>query len=157
MKAYIGIDPGLRGGIAIIHGDIETAFAMPLCNGEIDTGGILEALGEFVGTSVHVVIEKVHAMPKQGVSSTFTFGKGYGKVIACVETLRLPHSFVEPRVWTKEMHAGVKSGNPKERSLIAATQLFPNTNFNGFPPKKKPQDGLVDAILLAEYGRRKNL
>jgi hypothetical protein len=36
------------------------------------------------------VIENVHSMPKQGVSSTFKFGRAFGSIVACVQVKMVP-------------------------------------------------------------------
>lgn len=80
-----GIDPGLKGSIAI-H-DTETKdylfFRMPVDDGNIAGYAIYNLLKKH---KVNIVIlEKVHSMPKQGVVSTFTFGKGYGVLIGAIQ------------------------------------------------------------------------
>jgi uncharacterized protein (DUF433 family) len=48
MKTYIGIDPGLQGGIAIITGDKINIFKMPLiAKGEIDIENIFHILSAY--------------------------------------------------------------------------------------------------------------
>ena len=77
---------------------------------------------------------------------------------------------VTPRTWQKSIwHEAdrvmrakqdrkTKEGNTdtKKTSLNAAKRLFPTVNF--IPKGKKvPKDGLYDAALIAEYGRREEV
>ena len=71
---FIGIDPGMSGGIAAIVNQVGVAYKMP--ETEHDVAELLrEILPINVERPVKAVIERVGAMPKQGVSSTFKFGR----------------------------------------------------------------------------------
>lgn len=157
MKTYIGIDPGLKGGIGIIG--VETlVFPMPITkDGRISATELRDILlySEKVNDKF-VVIEKVHAMHRQGVNSMFTFGKGYGAIIAVVEMLGYPYRLVMPQIWQCGLCSGT-GGNPKQRAAIAAQRLFPNVNFKATARCKALHDGMIDALLMAEYGRRREL
>ena len=53
------------------------------------------------------------------------------------------------------MHEGVKvNPNKKVMSILAAQRLFPNHDLRRTEACKKPDDNLVDSLLIAEYGRR---
>lgn len=94
-------------------------------------------------------------MPKQGVTSMFSYGTGYGILQGVVGAFGFPFTLVPPRVWTKVMHAGVSTDiSAKEKSLVAALRLFPDQNFLATPRSTKPHQGLIDACLINEYGRR---
>jgi len=104
---------------------------------------------------LYIYIEKVHAMPGQGVSSMFKFGKVYGEVLGAIKSENIPHTLITPQKWQKEIFQGIETKlKPKEKALIAAKRLFPNESFLATPRSRKPHDGMVDALLLAEYGRR---
>ena len=60
----------------------------------------------------HVVVENVHAMPMQGLSSTFKFGMGVGIIHGVAGALRLPLTLVTPTQWK----ATTGSGRDKEHS-----------------------------------------
>lgn len=113
--------------------------------------------------SVHfetrVMLEQVNAMPKQGVTSMFTFGRGLGRIEGVIETLRLPYEFVRPQVWQaalripprKKRKQGRKTiwleTQPefKKRLLRKARQLFPRIDV---------KLEIADSLLIAEYCRR---
>lgn len=145
----MGIDPGIKGAIAVI-GDEVTEFWLLKEIVEQKTkhfDDIIRAYG-----IDHCFLEKAQAMPGQGVSTTFNYGVGFGRIIGWLEILAVPFTLVPPQTWQKMMHLGC-SGEPKDRSRQAVTRLFPRENLvpNGCV---KLHDGLADALLLAEYGRR---
>lgn len=172
-KTYIGIDPGMNGGIAILSQDKPPQLLkMPLlAKVEIDVRFISELL--FSISNVHVVIEDVHSVFGASASANFSFGFGCGSLFAVLKVLDVPFTKVQPKAWQKEMWQGVKpieintgkqnkNGSPKYKidtkatSLLAAIRIFPNVNFLASERSKKPHDGLIDAALMAEYGRRRN-
>lgn len=106
-----------------------------------------------------VYLEKAQTMPKQGGVSVFRYGEHYGKIQGILVALKIPHEAVHPSTWTKTMHAGTSIAGKgrqqaKARSLEAATRLFPGRDLRATPQSRKPHDGIVDAMLIAEYGRR---
>ena len=83
-------------------------------------------------------------MPKQGVSSTFKFGKAYGVVIGVVAALKIPVHFVAPSVWKR--HFGLSAD--KEEARARALQYWPE-RAELFARKK--DHGRAEAALLARY------
>lgn len=67
---------------------------------------------------------------------------------------RYPCTIVRASTWQRTMFAGLGTvKDTKAASIARAKQLFPGVNL--IPEGcKKPQDGLSDALLLAEFGRR---
>lgn len=147
----VGIDVGLEGAVAISC-EREVYEVELLKN--VTPEWIREMSCAAFGMSVHVFIEKAQAMPGQGVSSMFNYGTGFGKLLGWMEALKLPHTLVTPREWTKEMHKGCTGENAKEKSLQAAKRLFPHMKLEATERSKKPHAGIVDALLIAEFGRR---
>lgn len=70
--------------------------------------------------------------------------------ITVLESLRIPYQFIDSKEWQKELlPKGVKGSEElKKASLDIGRRLFPNNLI------KHPD---MDGILIAEYGRRKNL
>ena len=152
-KAYFfGIDPGIKGAMAAVDrkGSLVGWARMPLVEAKnIDFLRIDHYLGQSMDPCV--CIERVHAMPKQGVTSMFTFGKGYGGLLAIIEVRGFPVLNVLPRAWQKEMLPDCPKGETNEEAVRHAVELWPEL---GLPLKKKVNQGIADAALLAEYGRR---
>ncbi len=155
----IGIDPGLTGGLAMIRPHEIALKIMPTVKvgkrNQIDEKAVVDWLRPFVGKPfvgkpVRIYIELVHAMPKQGVVSMFTFGTGWGLVRGICTGLGLSYELVRPQEWKKT----VLIGQPKGSEYLVASRLWPNVEWLASKRCKKPHDGLVHAALIAEYGRR---
>jgi len=145
MKAYLGIDPGKKGGIAIIHPDGAEAWRYP---GDIVSAAELLQEIRTHHAIILAVIEQVASRPGQGVRSMFSFGQNYGAWLGMLAAYGIPHTTVTPHKWQKAiMDAG--TGDTKERSLNMARRLFP-----GIDLKHKADDGKSDALLMAMYARR---
>ena len=112
---------------------------------------MVNILSTFCKTGV-VAIEKVHSMPRQGVASAFTFGKGYGIWLGVLGTLGIPYEEVTPQRWQGAMLDGMKRG--KDANRLKAMQLFPSESDQ---LKLKKPDGRADALLLATYIKRINV
>ena len=150
MTAYVGIDPGKAGAWAVINsaGRWVAGGLTPTIGKEYDEPGMRAAFQWLADP--WVAIEKVGAMPGQGVTSMFSFGAGYGLWRGIVVGLGLSYELVRPQAWQKEMLAGMPRGKQtKESAVQKAKQLWPEIPING-----KKDWGLADAALIAEWLRR---
>lgn len=154
----IGIDPGFSGGIASVSmsGKTVHAFLMPSFKvgkkTELDGPRIVAYLEKRKSAIEHIYIEKVGAMPGQGVVSMFRFGEGFGFLKGICAGLHLPHTLVHSTSWKKVMCRDLPKA--KGVSILVAKRLWPNVDLLPTPRSKKPSDGLADALCIAEYGRR---
>ncbi len=145
----IGIDPGLHGGLAGINGGSVIVEPMPVVGGDIDAHGVSCFL-DGVHASM-VCMEKVHAMPKQGVSSTFKFGKGYGIILGVCAAMNIHVELVTPQAWKAVVLAGTTKD--KDAAIAWCNRAFPTVSL--IPQGcRVPHDGLADALCIAEYARR---
>ncbi len=143
---YIGIDPGKKGALAVIDTEAPApVIAVPFS----ESGYLAELRGIDPGKSI-VALEKVAAMPGQGVTSMFNFGCGYGWLQGILEALRFPYELVPPQRWKRAF--GVTSD--KHTSIRAAQRLFPGVSLLASPRCRIENDGMAEALLLAEYARR---
>lgn len=148
---FIGIDPGEKGGIAHIHEINNHIETVPYSN-----DALLQICQDiFYGTAdcqnIICCLEKVGAMPKQGVVSMFNFGQSAGYIKGVLEAYRIPYQEITPRKWKQEF--GLNSD--KTASAEVCRKLFPDINLLATPRSKKPHDGMAEALLMAEYARRK--
>lgn len=151
---FLGIDPGLKGGLALVGGEDVIIVPMPTIGGEIDIRGLQSFILEHAPKIKHAVIEHVWALPKQGAASGFKFGKLCGIIEAAVVMAQIPYTLTIPQKWQKAMHAGVASKeNTKQRSFQVCQRLFPSESLI-LPGCRTPHDGMADALLMAEYARR---
>lgn len=140
-------DPGIKGAFALLGVPKPVADLMPLCGKDIDGKAIADMLRKVKPDLV--ILEKVHSMPKQGVSSTFKFGESYGRIKGILEGLGIPYQLVTPQAWKKEVLKGTKKD--KDAAIQHVRRKYPTINLTP-KPKRTPQDGIADAVCIAEYG-----
>ena len=158
---YIGIDPGLGGAVAIVPAepaiDPIVIHDTPVVNvgaeGKIrrkpNVSAMASILRPYIGANATVILESVHAMPRQGVSSSFTFGEGLGIWKGIIAAFELPLWLVSPQRWKKEMMAD--QGREKSAARYKAMQLFPEVASQ---LSRVKDDGRAEALLMAAYGKR---
>jgi crossover junction endodeoxyribonuclease RuvC len=163
MKVIVGIDPGKDGALVALNleGDhvvthlTKQDFTLPIGKGtkrEYDVGSMAKTILELhttYGVSV-VVLEKQHAMPKQGLGSTFSTGMGYGMWLGIVGAFGIPLQVVHSKTWQKRVLRDVP-GQGKGRAILLAKQRFPGVDLAP-GRKRKPHDGIADATCLCAYG-----
>ena len=142
----LGIDPGVSGAFAfywpeaphrVIAEDFPTAF------GHIDSGRLAERIRQMAPD--FAVFEAVGAMPGQGVSSTFKFGRACGVIDGILGALNIPRRSVSPTVWKRHW----KLTKDKEKSRALALQLFPACAKHF---ERKKDHNRAEAALIARYG-----
>jgi len=148
----VAIDPGLTGAIGFLRDGIYVAVEdMPVVlkgagsvKSEVSPQGIKTLIRERLqpGEAVVAVIEKVGAMPGQGVSSVFSLGDSYGAARAVLATAGFELVQAHPATWKKYF----KLTSDKELSRALATRMFPAA-----PLHLKKHDGRAEALLLARW------
>jgi len=145
---YIGIDPGASGAIAAITDDGGIVFLEDFPGDEGQVANMVYHLSK-IGRST-AALEKVSAMPGQGVTSMFKFGTNYGIWMGALASFKIPFVLVRPQQWQKGM---ISKAQDKKPALAAASRLFPSAELYG--PRGGGKDGRADALLIAEWCRRK--
>lgn len=151
MTFTIGVDPGLTGAIALLRdGEFADVFDIPTMGrgkGSKQQVNCAE-LGRIVRElpPCPVWIELVGAMPKQGVASTFQFGRTAGALDAVFPVLGFAVNYVTPQAW-KRTHNLI--GSEKDIARTRAIHLFPSA-----PLTRKRDIGRADALLIAAHGAR---
>ena len=90
-------------------------------------------------------------MPGQGVASTFNFGANYGFIKGMLEAFEIPYQTIPPQRWKKEFGLS----NDKAKSIEVCNRLFPNVSLLPTEKSRVSNDGMAEAVLMAEYARRK--
>lgn len=152
MSYVIGIDPGCSGAVVVLQSAAQPLpvewIRMPTLkvgqSTRVDAAAVARFLQDFDGSPVF--IEQVHAMPKQGVSSVYTFGHAAGVVEGVVAALMLPVTLVTPQTWKKR--AGL-IGSEKDAARSRAIQLWPRWADLA---KKGAGQAFADAALIARFG-----
>lgn len=148
-RVSIGIDPGKKGALAYILESRDGKLTVNAVNME-QLPFILHRLS-MLDLPIRCCLEKVHAMPKQGVTSTFSFGENYGWIRGLLEAHGISYQAVPPEKWKKEF--GLSSD--KAQSVEVCKRLYPEAHLLPTARSRVPSDGMAEALLMAEYARRK--
>ena len=158
----LGIDPGLSGGLSLVRnsgspsliGSIDVPTTGADAKRRVDVAGVLRFL-QFMPID-HAVIERAQAMPDQGSSSGFAYGRAVGSLEACVQGMQIPLTIVEASAW-KRAHGLIKPAGAdgkawskivKKNSRQRALHLFP-----GAPQfARKLDHNRAESALIAWYG-----
>jgi hypothetical protein len=134
---------------------------MPTEKSRLKLDGAIQYIADTYGGSAHVFIEKPFLKPhmvfkpcprckspmrvpvlQHGVMETLV---GYGIILGCLKAAGLEYTEISSSEWKE--HFGLSSD--KQLSFNEAATLFPDIKF-----KHKVQDGMAEAMLISEYGRR---
>lgn len=155
-SAFIGIDPGASGAIALVTlepvYDIAVAD-MPVheINGKrrIDLHALVRLVKDW-RAGAHAIVENVGAMPGQAPNAMFTFGFAAGAAQTAVVAAEIPFTLVTPVVW-KRVYGLAGGRENKDQGRQLASRMFP-THAHLWARKK--DDGRAEAVLLAHYGSK---
>lgn len=148
----IGIDPGLSGAIGILlDGMLVAVEDMPIVakgsgsvKNEVDPAGLMLLLRRHADPNqpVRAVLERVNAMPGQGVSSVFSLGDSFGTARACIAAFGIELTYVTPVQWKKHFNLA----SDKEMSRALAVRMFPTA-----PLHLKKHSDRAEALLMARW------
>jgi crossover junction endodeoxyribonuclease RuvC len=152
MNNILGVDPDIRGGLAIVAIDANGAAPRLIDAIDIPVTGVgakerVDAISirEWIVRHApqHALIERAQAMPKQGASSRFKYGRATGAIEAVITCCAILLTIVEPSTW-KKLH-GLRQAD-KEESRMRALQLFPAAHAL---LARKRDHGRAEAALIA--------
>lgn len=105
--------------------------------------------------NIIVCIEHLHAIPGLGALAGFMRGYSMGMLEMLLVDTELDYVKVIPSVW-KPVMVGISGGDKKE-AILAAARLFPDDIWRFEKPRKGYDDNIAEAMLIAEYCRRRAL
>lgn len=150
----LGIDVGLNGAIALVeNGQLLEVHDMPTVslerNNKTKRMVNAQALALIIrrAKADAAYLERLNAMPGQGVTSMFSMGQSLGVVLGVLAACEVPTTTIPPRTWQKALD--VPQG--KDGSRYRAAQLLPDA-ADMF--KRVKDDGRSDAALIALYGAK---
>lgn len=156
MSCVVGIDPGKDGAIVVLS-DNESkrcAIKMPYDSGnELDVLMIRELLLE--AKPDLVVIEKSQVMPamgrQQSPKSMYTYGLHNGLLHCIPKIMDIPYELTHPKTWKAQILKGTLKD--KAAAFAFCKRRFPWVDLQ--PGRcKTDQDGIADAVCIAEFARR---
>lgn len=169
MTIYIGIDPGLSGGIAAIDQQAKPLLTSKMPPTERELWTLISDIAE--SGDCMAVLEKLGGAPRiqravhckrcGGVTSTsaplqtpanmLTMGTNYGLLRMALTAALIPFDEASPRKWQQVFGLVFTSGDnltatqKKNRHKQQAEHLFPGA---------KVTHAVADSLLLAEFCRR---
>lgn len=153
----LGVDPGVHGALVLLDTDTDLLVVedMPIVSvkrasrpgthnliSEGHLAGLVSALSPDVAW-----IERVHAMPRQGVVSSFNFGLGFGQVLGVLAAIKVPFYLVSPGEWKRLFRLGAD----KQAARLLASRMFPDSAMKF---SRVRDDGRAEAALLAVFGAK---
>jgi hypothetical protein len=161
----VAIDPGLSGAVVRLdRGALRTRGKF------VDHQDLANTVVLALTPSPNVIIvEDVHAMPGQGVSSMFSFGESYGVAKGAVMAFKKPVEIVAPTRWQNFFWKTATVAKARSRipgnldgkvemeefsSTEIASALWPSyvkTELMRSPRCKGPDHNICDAALIAAW------
>ena len=172
MSLYIGVDPGLHGGIVAINEVSHCLFAWAADDpgrgdripgyavGDIDARGLLHelrCLADTIPVAV-VAIETPLAFAAGGVTNALRTGQAWGQIRAVLAILDVPVFEVTPAMWSvtvlgKPPKGGWEPKAKKQAAIDACRARVPSLGLV-LPGRRIPHDGLADAACIALWAKR---
>ena len=147
-QAFIGIDPGQDGGIALNYNGAWFVHRYPKNKPTREVFSLLNKLireAEIEGKTIHIFLEHAHSMPGQGVASTFKFGMNYGIWVGL--TANRDFTIVSPQKWQSIYDGLPRVYSDRKRMLKQIAKGV--VGDSGNPPTLCT----ADAICIANYGK----
>jgi hypothetical protein len=154
---YIGIDPGVNGGLARFHDGTLVGFT-PMPATERDIWGWFEFIK---GLEATAVIEKIHpAILGIGKSQMSTLYGNYMQLRGFLIAAGIRFEAVRPQEWMRGVGVPPRSKNEsdkewKDRLRARAQELFPKLSIWTELKSLGRQRAICDALLIAEFCRRR--
>jgi crossover junction endodeoxyribonuclease RuvC len=148
-RLFAGIDCGLSGALALVRADgsMLSVEDMPLIESgggtvrrEVNAVELARLLRVPAPSIAFALVEKVGAMPKQGLSSTFSLGRSLGVAEAVIATLGIPHAVIPAAKWKRLAGLGADKGAVR----AAASRRWPEA-----PLARVRDHGRAEALFLA--------
>lgn len=123
----IGIDPGLSGAWAVIleDGSYIGSECFSRIGDTIDTTAMNNDV-DLEYDRTRIVLERVHAMPKNGSLSAFKLGTTYGQIIGYAQSIGLELTTILPSEWKKRVLSGLPWKRNKDAALEYVINRYPN-------------------------------
>ncbi len=150
MRSFAGIDPGKTGAMAIFD---EQGQGISFLDFQEDLRAVCQSVrSKDVECPIALaVLENVHPMPREGVSSSFKFGTNFGIWQAILTAYSIPFQLITPHRWRRVLDSSVPAKPSKEDLRLYAIRRWPEAA----PYLHRKRDhGRAEALIMAEYARQ---
>jgi len=162
MSIIIGIDNGISGGLVAIsahHGLIIATTAMPSqkhrTRNEVDIQAVHSWLSGITdgqpGRAAYIIEEPNNS---RNASTAYSVAASFHALRGYLEAYHADIRRITPQSWQKAMLGKVPKGETKAFALAKAREIWPDETWLASPRCKVPHEGIVDAALIAEHGRK---
>jgi hypothetical protein len=170
---YVGIDNGLDGGIVALS-DMEglhpiASHVMPTRSEiqparkktkakklrEVDAAAFLAILNGIGNREDITVIFEQCPFRAERASTMRSMAMSAGKLLGVMETRGIRVVRILSLDWQPVMLGKVPQGQTKAFAIRKAREIWPKETWIPTTRHRVPHDGLIDAALIAEFGRRR--
>lgn len=150
----LGIDPGLKGAVAIldVDGHLVEVWDMPTIEVKVGKSIKTRISAELLAQelrnwdNVHCAyMEAVTSSPQMGVSSAFAFGEGFGVIKGVLAAMHIPVTLVPPAKWKRDM--GLNQSKDGSRAKAIAKWPAQAGEF-----KRAKDEGRAEGALIGAWG-----
>ena len=148
-KIFVGIDPGMNGGISFIKPELENDYAKAIrCpkTAQEMAMALMSGLEDTAPSDVILFVEHVWAFPGDGRVSAFRFGYNYGLWKGIASAFEIDVYNIQPRRWMGfyNMPTNMEPRARKKWLKEYAESLYPNIKITY---------NISDAVLIANYAK----
>jgi hypothetical protein len=159
---FLGIDNGVSGAAVALSDQSQIISMLPMPTLKARKGNEIDIASVWAWVSGLDARDKITAIieepggSKSAQAASSMAGSFHALRALCVLKGLRWHR-ITPQAWQKIMLPGCKAGDTKARALATARELWPAESFLASERSRIPHDGLIDAALIAEHGRRARL
>ena len=154
---YMGIDPGLSGGIAVLNPEnrYKEVVKMPPGKGYPEPLLVYNELKRLInGQQFCVAIEQTSTRPGQGIAAAHNYGIGFGILLGQLYSLRpVEIRTIRPQVWQKDIWGlfGSHGEDSKQKTYQSMLRAHPEISAKLTTIQGKLLDGNSDALAIATW------
>ena len=159
----VGIDPGLTGGFAIRTVNSIILETLPTLDGRLDLPELNRLFRHYADQITHAYLELSGTRPGQSAQSGFSTARGFGNLEGMLACLGVAYTAIRPQQWSPSYDHGVTEKKLSKRYALIkksrariAQELYPGIDMKRTPQCKNPDSGLVNALLIADFGWQKH-
>jgi hypothetical protein len=155
---WIGIDIGLKGGIVAVDEDknITIAVPMPTCRigkkTNLDIVALAHMMESWPRREISMICIEQPGSHMPSAAATASCNYQFGVCVGLLYRIACANTILRAQTWQKEYAIAGTKGNTKTQAKAIASALYPDAGRTILG-----HEGMVDALLIAEYARRKNL
>ena len=144
---YIGIDPGISGGLAVINenGSIK-AYKCPSSSEDMSVLFQI-CMGDTAPENIRLLMERVWASPRNAVRAAFSYGVNYGQWLGISSSHEIKMNTVIPTEWIRWI------GCPKALKSVIRKRWLKEKAKELYPEIKRVTLKTSDAILITRYAK----